>query len=365
MSPNRFDILLKKIENNIKRMDTNFRKSISAGEQLAITLRYLAHGDSQYMISLEYRVGHSTVSNIIKRTCNALWEVLSKEYLKVPDVNKWKIIAKDFETQWDFPNCLGAIDGKHINIQAPAHSGSTYFNYKGAHSLVLLAACSANCTFTIVDIGGAGRQSDGGTFSNSCFGDKLEKGQFPIPNATNLPRTAVKTPYVFIADEAFPLCENLLRPYPGRNLNLEKRVFNYRLSRARRVIENTFGILAARWRIFRKTIIASVSTVELIIKATICLHNYLKITDLNESSSSLYCPAGYGDYIDLKGELQDGQWRSEITSNAAFSELEYLGRRNSKQTAIKIRDMFCDYFSSEYGELPWQYRIVNRGFTEF
>jgi len=50
-------------------------------------------------------------------------------------------------------------------------------------------------------------------------------------------------PYVFVGDEAFPLKKYFMRPYPGRLINSqEKKVFNYRLSRARRVVENAFSM---------------------------------------------------------------------------------------------------------------------------
>ena len=96
-------------------------------------------------------------------------------------------------------------------------------------------------------------------FSNSEFGQALENQSLPLPSSCPLPGTtptSLPLPFVFVADEAFPLKENLLRPYPGKYLPEDQAIYNYRLSRARRIIENSFGILAARWRVFRRPICA-------------------------------------------------------------------------------------------------------------
>ncbi|XP_049763916.1 uncharacterized protein LOC126092391 isoform X2 [Schistocerca cancellata] len=113
--------------------------------------RYLAHGDTQQMIALSYRVGRSTACRIIRRTCQTLWNVLQPKFLPKPTTDDWLSIAYDFHTKWQFPNCVGAIDGKHVVMQCPANSGSEYFNYKGTHSVVLMVACDANYKFTWVD----------------------------------------------------------------------------------------------------------------------------------------------------------------------------------------------------------------------
>ena len=67
---------------------------------------------------------------------------------------------------WQFPHCIGAIDGKHIALFSPVNSGSTYFNYKGFLSIVLLALVDADYKLTYVDIGCQGPISDGRIFKN-------------------------------------------------------------------------------------------------------------------------------------------------------------------------------------------------------
>ena len=84
-------------------------------------------------------------------------------------------IETEFRAKWNFPHCLGAIDGKHIVIKALPRSGSDYFNYQKTHSIVLLAVCKARCEFTLVDIGQAGRQSDGGVYKTATWVMQLIK----------------------------------------------------------------------------------------------------------------------------------------------------------------------------------------------
>jgi len=77
---------------------------------------YLATGDGLHSISLNYRIGRSTVTLIIKETCEAIWDSLSSEELFTPSENGWREIAHEFEKRWNFPNCIGAMDGKHVAI---------------------------------------------------------------------------------------------------------------------------------------------------------------------------------------------------------------------------------------------------------
>ncbi|XP_023230417.1 protein ANTAGONIST OF LIKE HETEROCHROMATIN PROTEIN 1-like [Centruroides sculpturatus] len=165
----RFDELLSKIGLLIICKNTTYRKSISPAEQLALTLRFLAHGGEQQICALNYCIGVSTTHNIVKRVCDAIWTVLSSEYFKIPDKENIVEISKKFNMYSNFPQCLGAIDSKHVVIQRPKHSGTVYHNYKGTNSIILMAACDAEYRFTIVELGAPGICSDGEVFSNSVL----------------------------------------------------------------------------------------------------------------------------------------------------------------------------------------------------
>ena len=244
-------------------------------------------------------------------------------------------------------------------IQAPKLSGSQFYNYKGTFSTILLAAADANYCFIFVDVGEYGSSHDGTVFAKSSLGRGLEDGclDLPCPPPDGLQ-------YVFLGDEAFPLKANLLRPYPGRNMsnvNRHKRqVFNYRLSRARRVVENTFGILVTKWRIFRQPIIGAVETVDVIVKAATVLHNFLRRRDGTSTESLPYIGP---DEVDAEhdGQIRRGAWRAQAESAGALQCPGRLGSNNAAREVMGLRDRFADYFASPEGSVPWQDRVVRRG----
>lgn len=150
--------------------------------------------------------------------------------MKKPSKEMWNIISKRYQELWDLPNCVGSIDGKHICIKAPANSGSAFYNYKGFFSVVLMATEDADGKFITIDVGEYGRNSNGRIFKECSFGKKLLQKELDLPEPSTLPReeNELPYPYYFVADEAFPLVEHLLRPYLRRQLTNEKRIFNYR-----------------------------------------------------------------------------------------------------------------------------------------
>jgi hypothetical protein len=229
--------------------------------------------------------------------------------MKAPEKScDWRKISNEFYQEWNFPHFLGALDGKHIMIECPARGGSDLFNYKGFHSIVLLTLCDAKYCFTMVDIGSFGKDNDANIYNHSVIGKGFATGTFNIPEAEKV-GDSEELPYVIISDEIFGLKTYLTKPYPGNGLTESQKVFNYRLSRCRRVIENAFGILSARWRIFRRPIKAKPCNVDSIVKACICLHNYLRLTD-----NAHYIPQGFVDTEDGKDEIIPGDWRCGVQS---------------------------------------------------
>jgi hypothetical protein len=89
-------------------------------------------------------MGVSTVSKTVKETCKVMWNVLRDEYIPKPTNPMWCEIAKNYWSKWNFPNCIGSLDGKHIEIECPANSGSQYYSYKQYFSILLQALVDAD-----------------------------------------------------------------------------------------------------------------------------------------------------------------------------------------------------------------------------
>lgn len=121
----------------------------------------------------------------------------------------WLSVARSFILKWNVPNCVGALDGKHIRILCPTKSGSEFFNYKSYFSIVLLALIDANYNFLHVDIGCQGRISDGGDLRNSTLFNMILDGTLNLPQPIPLQGRNIPVPFYFIGDDAFPISQNI------------------------------------------------------------------------------------------------------------------------------------------------------------
>ncbi|XP_055333828.1 uncharacterized protein LOC129585241 [Paramacrobiotus metropolitanus] len=349
MAKETFDEILALITPRISHAITH-EYPVSPMERLAVTLRILASGMSQTTAAHSFCLGRATVNRIYRETTRAIWDVMGPVYVGPPSESRWKSNAERFNASWQFPNCIGAADGKHVVIKKPKNGGSQYINYKGTHSIVLMAVAGPDYEFSYVDIGGYGRQSDGGTWSKCALGKAVEDGTLIMPKPERPLLCEHLLPHVFVADAAFPISVHLMRPYPDRNLSRAARIFNYRLSRARRVVENAFGILASRWRIFQRPMDFQPAQIVLTVKACVVLHNFLLRKNIANSKSAYVMPT----LIDRENEdgpgIIEGEWR-RIT--ARDTGLCRMGKSRGTAEAMLIRDRFRDYFNST-GSVSWQ-----------
>lgn len=140
VEPDLFHELVERLTPRIQKKDTNLRRALEPGLKLAIALRYMASGESYMSLSYGFRVAPNTIVTIVPEVCQAIYEELHEEFIKLPTTEEeWKQVAQGFSDRWNFHHTLGAIDGKHVAIRAPSHSGSAYHNYKGYFSIVMLA----------------------------------------------------------------------------------------------------------------------------------------------------------------------------------------------------------------------------------
>ncbi|CAH2021440.1 unnamed protein product [Acanthoscelides obtectus] len=232
----------------------------------------------------------------------------------------WLRIEKGFRRTWNFPHCLGAIDGKHVLIQSPIHSGSEFINYHKTFSVVLMALVDADYNFIFVDCGCQGRISDGGVYRNTNLYKQICRKELGFPPPDCLPLKVTPLPYVLVADSAFALTENMMKPYAGtHNKGSKERVFNYRLSRARRIVENVFGIMSAVFRVLRKPMLLQPDIVTDIVMTCALLHNFLR---RSKRSRLIYTPPGSFDTENDDGEIQPGSWRDDQNGVASLLPLQ-------------------------------------------
>lgn len=212
-----------------------------------------------------------------------------------------------------------------------------------------MAIVNANYQFTMVDVGANGRISDGGALYYTTFWEKFENNTLNIPLPSCLPNTSETYPYVFVSDEAFSLKSNLMKPFSQHELTNYRRIFNYRLFRARRVVENAFGILASKFGVFQRPINLCPEKAVKITLACCYLHNFLI-----ETNEQLYCSRSILVEENLEtGEIINGYERTENV----LGSLKKTPTRNAIEGAKLVREKYCNYFNKE-GQVPWQTNMI-------
>lgn len=141
-------------------------------------------------------------------------------------------------------------------------------------------------------------------------------------------------PYYFVADNAFPLSRRVLRPYPMSRITNEKRIFNYRLSRARKTIECAFGMMTQKFQVFLTPIrSSSYATINNVVKSACVLHNFIRLKE-----GRPYYPT------DFENPRQ----------TRLFNFTQDLINVNPTSSGPIVRKYLTNYFITPQGALSWQ-----------
>lgn len=203
--------------------------------------------------------------------------------------------------------------------------------------------------FMFADCGCQGSLSDGAVFKNTVLYDRIKSQSLHFPNDEPLSGRQKPMPYVFLGDDAFALSKRIMKPFHGSHERGSKaRIFNYRLSRARRIVENAFGIMASVFRVLRKPMLLQPDKVALVTMSCVVLHNFLR---RSKTSRSIYTPVGTFDSED-SGFVTEGSWREDSADVASMLPLQKVPRKPGT-AAKEYREEFAEYFINN-GKIPWQ-----------
>lgn len=280
---------------------------------------YLAHDSARTLLSLAFRMGKSTVREIILETCRTICEELGPMYLKPLTADDYFAIAEEFEKELSLPNCVGCIDAVEFSHEK-----------KSLSPIVLLTSCNAKYQLTTADIG---LPKD--FMAKDDIINKLIKKEVPIPNSMVMPDTGLMLAPYFITPPNYPFVENVMRSYPGKILSPEKHNLNEHLKVGSSLLENTLGVLIWKWKVLQNKFSCRIDTAVIIIKATIILHNFAMQHD------GAYFHSKFVDHYDEdKMEYVAGLWRQqgiEIQNSKIFYD------SNAKDEAFANRDLLKDY----------------------
>ncbi|XP_048755473.2 uncharacterized protein LOC125666342 [Ostrea edulis] len=349
MPPALYDEILERVRGRIWRQHTWFREPLNEGLKLAATLRHLVSGTMYSDMQYGWRVPGNTLSVVVREVCQAICEEYADEVMTAPSTpDGWRQLSDGFYWRWNFPHCLAAIDGKHVAIRKPPLSGSLYYNYKGFFSIILLAIVDSDYKFVWCDVGGYGSSGDAQIYNNSEFKELVEDGSVNFPNPDPLPHDNVDMPYFLVGDDAFSLAKNMMKPYGQRDLSREQRILNYRLSRARLVSENAFGIISNRFQILASKMNHLPSTARLIVKTCCILHNLMRMHYPVMNNALI-------EHDEIRGNPVPGARRR---GRNLHDTVIVTGNNNQNKDGKKIRNLLKHWCNSEVGSVPWQDRMV-------
>lgn len=268
-----FKNLLEKLGHVLVKEDTNMRSSIGPQKRLAIFLHWLAHGCEYHELAAEYRIGTSTVHQIIHDILPAVCALAETEILFPNTPSALETTMLGFQHLSGVPGCAGAIDGTFMAINKPIVFGDAYYCYKHFPSILLLVCVNSTGLITYASAGLPGSVGDAAAYNMSKLKENIESGVWL--SCAKATVCGQQVPPFIVGDAAFSFSSQMMKCYANRPQEQtdSQRRFNYCIIRTRRVVENAFGRLKARWRIVVKNFIRDPKFAGNVAVAACILHN--------------------------------------------------------------------------------------------
>ncbi|XP_077523192.1 uncharacterized protein LOC144134077 [Amblyomma americanum] len=249
----------------MRHVDTNMRDAIPLEKRVAIGIYRLASSAEDRTVANVFGVSRASVNIIFRELCAVIVRVLESRFVRYPRRHELEEHVRQFVAVTGFPQGVGALDGCHIEVSPPKKQAADYYNYKGWYSVILLEVVDYSYKFIYTKVGTPGKNHDSDVFLKLRLPKVLSSDLFQLGKRTF---NGVSVCPVIIADQAFPLQTYVMKPFPQPGpAGSPSQVFNYHLSSARRVVENAFGRLKARFRILLKGTENKLVNVRLIIHA--------------------------------------------------------------------------------------------------
>ena len=308
--------------------------------RLAICLFRLGRGDYLHTIGELVGLAKSTVCEIVKEVSEAIvfrfWQQMVARHAP-HSLEDLKETMTDFDEKWQFPCCFGAIDGCHLPIKCPKgglESTKEYHNFKNFFSIVIMAIVDAKYRFVWASSGYPGNSHDAIIFQSTHLYNEILNQNF-LPCFSKKENDTTIYP-MLLGDSAFPFLPWLMKPYTNTVLRKDQRYFNYRLSRARMVVEGAFGQLKGRWRILLRKNECHIKTLRSMSLACIVLHNIC--IDLNDRGTPAWD-------LSINNETQRKRPREEVRDLLHMTRCRCIP--DSSKSAVKIRDCLKKKFWDE------------------
>jgi len=276
-----FDRLVNDLRSYIQGQETHWRRAIGVEKKVVVTLFKLMHGASIPLVADKAAFGKSTVGEILRQVCPAISQHFG-HLVAWPTGHRLARIAAGFESKQWLPNCIGAIDGSHIYIAAPAKPivAADYRNRMKSFSILLQGVVDSKCYFTSINTGPPGSLHDSAHFKSSELYRKAEEGI--MGGFHNDPLTwpaGLSFPPYIVADRGYLLLSWCITPFKigpmGVPLSREEVWFNRKHSSTRMSVKRGFGILKSRFKEIGTKSFLKLDFLSTVVHCCCVLHNIL------------------------------------------------------------------------------------------